>query len=113
MVDINLVLKTLTNKFVGMRAIDEKDVAMYLFSKSHNCSKLTPNNLNEIDFNSTLVFIVHGWTSSANQSWMLEMTQAYLDRGNYNVITVDWSKAADQVYSISAGYVNHIGKYRR
>lgn len=82
---------------------------MYLYSDSKDGVVLTKNNLDEVDVSSTLVFIVHGWTASANESWVQNLRQAYLKKENYNVVEVDWSKPADKLYTISAGYIDDMG----
>ncbi|CAH2068945.1 unnamed protein product, partial [Iphiclides podalirius] len=46
-----------------------------------------------VDFNPKrrTVMIVHGFMSFSNASWVIDMTRAFLNWGDVNVITVDWS----------------------
>ncbi|XP_059049551.1 pancreatic triacylglycerol lipase-like [Achroia grisella] len=41
------------------------------------------------------VMIYHGFMSHSNASWVLDMTAAFLQREDVNVIAVDWSKGGD------------------
>ncbi|XP_077294589.1 phospholipase A1-like [Arctopsyche grandis] len=47
-----------------------------------------------VRYNSTnpTILIVHGFLSYSKASWVLNMTEAFLDWGDVNVITVDWSR---------------------
>lgn len=56
------------------------------------------------------MFVVHGWSAGINATWVKEITKGYLNKGNYNVVVVDWSKIANKPYSTAAGYVDDIGK---
>ncbi|XP_077293929.1 phospholipase A1-like [Arctopsyche grandis] len=41
------------------------------------------------------ILIVHGFLSYSNASWVLNMTKAFLDWGDVNVIAVDWSRGGN------------------
>ncbi|XP_017873751.1 PREDICTED: pancreatic triacylglycerol lipase-like [Drosophila arizonae] len=47
--------------------------------------------------------VIHGWTQSYKDSMNTEITKAWLSRGNYNVIIVDWSRARFNGY-LSSSY---------
>lgn len=47
-------------------------------------------------------FIIHGWFSNPNHEWIKNMTEAYLQQGNYNVIAVDWTEAAHKITYFSS-----------
>lgn len=110
--NLEQVLNGEITKFQRNGPVSEKDVTLYLYSSSKDGVVLTKDNLDEVDVSSTLVFIVHGWTASVNDSWVIKLRQSYLKKENYNVVEVDWSKPADKVYTISAGYVDDLGKRR-
>ncbi|XP_023170159.1 phospholipase A1-like [Drosophila hydei] len=46
-------------------------------------------------------FVIHGWTQSYKDSMNTEITKAWLARGEYNVIAVDWSRARSIDYASS------------
>ncbi|XP_077294599.1 pancreatic triacylglycerol lipase-like [Arctopsyche grandis] len=52
------------------------------------------NIIDWVRFNSTnpTILIVHGFLSYSKASWVLNMTEAFLDWGDVNVITVHWSR---------------------
>ncbi|TDG43619.1 hypothetical protein AWZ03_009970 [Drosophila navojoa] len=45
--------------------------------------------------------VIHGWTQSYKDSINTEITKAWLSRGDYNVIIVDWSRARSVDYASS------------
>ncbi|XP_062528666.1 pancreatic triacylglycerol lipase isoform X2 [Bombyx mori] len=45
----------------------------------------------DFDANRRTVLIIHGFMSHSNASWVNEMTRAFLDWADVNVIAVDWS----------------------
>ncbi|XP_012276889.1 phospholipase A1 [Orussus abietinus] len=61
---------------------------------------LTKENVHNSMFEHTYPtsFIIHGWKSNANEKVGTLIREAYLDVGNYNVITVDWSYIASMYY---------------
>lgn len=114
-----LQIEDLTKVFSGEitecdrnRRRNEGDVNLYLYTNSINGIALTENNLQEVDVNSNTVVVIHGWSASINHTWVREITVGYLNKGNYNVIVVDWSKIAAELYTVALGYVDDIGKCR-
>lgn len=92
------------------RIRNEGDVNLYLYTNSINGLLLTENNLDQVEVNSKIVVVIHGWSGSINHTWIREITKGYLDKENYNVILVDWAKIASQLYTTALGYVDDIGK---
>lgn len=66
----------------------------------------------DIDAQAVTVFILHGWNSKPNDSWILELSDVYSNstEEKYNVIIVDWSQPASELYSIAARYMEPLGK---
>ncbi|EDW05462.1 phospholipase A1 VesT1.02 [Drosophila mojavensis] len=74
-------------------------VSFYLYTHSN------PTNGEEITTKSSSIasshfnkdhptrIVIHGWTQSYEASMNKEITKAWLSRGDYNVIIVDWSRA--------------------
>ncbi len=59
--------------------------------------RITPENINEassFDFTLKTYFAVHGFTSSANTSWITTIREKILLSENANFIAVDWTEGA-------------------
>jgi len=83
---------------------EEIDVKLRYFSrdvKDGPYVDLWPEmSLNETDFNpnrTRTVFMVHGFASYGNASWLLDLKDAYLKRVDANVFVVDWGDGAQKV----------------
>lgn len=57
---------------------------------------MTFENLDVVDVNKRIYFLTHGWLAARNTSWVVDATEAYLSTGDYNVVQVDYSDAANQ-----------------
>lgn len=57
-------------------------------------------------------FITHGWNSDAKNEWFVNMVNAFLRKGDYNVITVDWSTLSHQEYAIATQNTRGVGMYK-
>ncbi|XP_055916674.1 phospholipase A1-like [Eupeodes corollae] len=56
-------------------------------------------------------FIIHGWQNSYKSDVNVEIREALLETGEFNVISVNWSKKAGKlIYSTSASYVPDVGE---
>ncbi|XP_020717837.1 phospholipase A1-like [Ceratitis capitata] len=56
-------------------------------------------------------FIIHGWQSSSDSELNPLIRDAYLSKGDYNIISVDWRKDASSLnYAYSASRVPEVGK---
>lgn len=70
----------------------ERDVFYWLYTqKSQNGVKITPNlsSVNGSTFNSSvpLRIIIHGFLSNQNSEDIVKVRKAYLQRGNFNVVS--------------------------
>ncbi|KRG07894.1 uncharacterized protein Dmoj_GI26827, partial [Drosophila mojavensis] len=87
--------------------ISTNAVSFYLYTHSN------PTNGEEITTKSSSIasshfnkdhptrIVIHGWTQSYKDSMNTEITKAWLSRGDYNVIIVDWSRARSVDYASS------------
>lgn len=48
------------------------------------------------------IFVIHGWRSGRNKTWVENVTAAVLKQSDVAIIQVDWSEPADQLYAIAA-----------
>lgn len=55
-------------------------------------------------------FIIHGWKSSLESPDVIGIRDAYLNRGAFNVIAVEWKQKASEMYTISVDFVPHVGQ---
>ncbi|OWF43643.1 Inactive pancreatic lipase-related protein 1 [Mizuhopecten yessoensis] len=53
--------------------------------------------------------IIHGYMSSAYEVWVHNMTNAFLSRGDFNVIAVDWKVGASKMYQQSVSNTRVVG----
>ncbi|XP_076638115.1 pancreatic triacylglycerol lipase-like [Colletes latitarsis] len=67
--------------------------------KSSQFSKLRPTKI-----------IIHGWLGSKQSRPLLEVRDALLQKGDYNVILVDWSQMSRTPYRIASACVVGVGK---
>ncbi|KAL7727934.1 hypothetical protein ACLKA6_019495 [Drosophila palustris] len=87
--------------------ISTNAVSFYLYTKSN------PTNGQEISSKGSSVaqshfnknhptrFVIHGWTQSYTDSMNTRITKAWLSKGDYNIIIVDWSRARSVDYASS------------
>ncbi|XP_025832871.1 pancreatic triacylglycerol lipase-like isoform X1 [Agrilus planipennis] len=74
---------------------------------------LTPSNLDNLThFNISLEtkFLTHGWLSGAKVDWLINMRDAYLENGQYNVLTLGWEEYAVGRYSYSKCFLNKVAE---
>lgn len=93
-----------TRKFIKYWKINftpERDVDILLFQNQIHLGRISTNShdlkdLPIINFNPNLPtrVIVPGWLSSRNSTFPKETVRAYLKKGDFNVIVVDWSKGS-------------------
>ncbi|XP_068156813.1 phospholipase A1-like [Drosophila tropicalis] len=87
--------------------ISTNAVNFYLYTKSNptsgqqidaSWSSISGSNFNA---NHGTRFVIHGWTQSYTDSMNTEITKAWLSKGDYNVIIVDWARARSVDYASS------------
>ncbi|CAH1801082.1 unnamed protein product [Owenia fusiformis] len=56
-------------------------------------------------------FFVHGWLGSQDNWYILEMTEAFLKKGNMNVFVVDWQRGSNNLdYTLARERTKTVGK---
>lgn len=72
-----------------------------------------PARLEECGFNATAksIFIIHGWTMSGIfEPWMKKLVSAVMQREQEaNVVVVDWTPMAQQLYPDAVNYTDSVG----
>lgn len=94
---------------LGVLAVNKNDVTYYLFNHKNYNEKIDNENLDKVDTSQPALFLIHGWKGDSNSSWMEELTDILLRKGSVNVVTVDWSGPAGDLYPISVDEVKYIG----
>lgn len=94
------------------RAALESETKFYLYTKtnpnkSHELSAIEPEKFKDSHFNKChpTKIIVHGWTKDKDDNSVQIIKNAYLQKGKFNLILVDWSPAAKQSYLLARGYI--------
>lgn len=109
------LLSLLTNKTLdltgGCDDPQETDIELLLYTRSNSNASITLNstNLSAIDPTKKVILLVHGWISNPDR-FFPETTDAYLQRYDCNVIIVNWSKLAKQLYTVSVCYVPKVAQ---
>lgn len=75
-----------------------------------NKNFVQPIDTSKINPSYPVIFITHGWTDEGNASWVQNLTNAFFEQGNYNIIAVNWRKIAKQNYVAAAGNTKDVGK---
>ncbi|KAL0266518.1 UNVERIFIED_CONTAM: hypothetical protein PYX00_009030 [Menopon gallinae] len=102
-------------RFVDTRP-PEETVRLQLFTRENpkNGESLNGTNLrlSIFDPSKPTKIVIHGWRSSGNSDTVVNIRNAYLNRSDVNVIAVDWSEPAGNVYyPASAKYTKKLGRY--
>uniref|UniRef100_W8CDP0 Pancreatic triacylglycerol lipase n=1 Tax=Ceratitis capitata TaxID=7213 RepID=W8CDP0_CERCA len=91
-------------------------VTFYLYTNQNPSkpSKITESakSIKNSNFNADYPtrFIIHGWTQSYTSSMNSDIRAAWLARGKYNVIVVDWARARSVDYASSVAALSKTGK---
>lgn len=89
----------------------ENQVTFYLRNREvDNAVQLTNENLDLVNSSKPIRFLIHGWLAARNTTWYIEATDAYLNKGDYNIIQVDWADPASHEYDFSANCTKPVGK---
>lgn len=77
------------------------DVKFILTTQRVEAREVKMNNASlqasSFDKNHPTRFTIHGWNGDLTSDVNLKVTQEYLRHGDFNVVTVDWSKGAGKV----------------
>lgn len=93
--------------------VSDDDVTFFLRTRESGEREvqLSLNNLEELDVRKPTYFLVHGKGASRNSSWYDEVTEAYLKKGDYNVVQVDYSRPASQEEEAAVRDAKFVGMY--
>lgn len=85
------------NSAIELTTPSEKEagVEFFLFNRE---SSARPANFADLKPQNPVKLLVHGWNETSEVDWFRDMTNAYLQVGDYNVITTDWTKWARLQY---------------
>ncbi|XP_015108334.1 pancreatic triacylglycerol lipase isoform X2 [Diachasma alloeum] len=72
-----------------------------------NASALVPY----MDINKNTAVFIHGFTQSINSNSVATIVEAYLKRGDHNIVAVDWSELAGGNYMQVISQVEEVGAY--
>lgn len=92
------------------------DVSFYLFTRSNPDTEqkihCKGNSIEKSNFNFDLPtrFVIHGWLGGYDHAMPTMVTKAWLRKGSYNVIAVDWKQARNIIYLNAKRKVPEAGK---
>lgn len=90
------------------------DVNYYLFTRQYPKERVLLKRSylksSPVNPDHEVKFIIHGWMENSNRTYVRALTNAYLRRGEYNVIAVDWARPAQFDYTISARNTKSVGR---
>lgn len=89
--------------------VTEDQVTFYLRTKNLAETQITANNFDTIDASKIFHIIIHGWISSHDTEIFKNMTDAYLEQDDCNVILVDWREPAAEAVYVSANNTKGVG----
>ncbi|XP_055596131.1 lipase member H-like [Uranotaenia lowii] len=94
----------------------KRDVRFYLFTpltetEPHVFAIDSVGSLARSFYNRSLPvrIVIHGWMNNYTSLAIRGVKEAYLSRGEYNVIGVDWNKGASEVYFRASQYTLAVG----
>lgn len=91
--------------------IPENEVQFRLFTRKTKNKTVSEHDVRLVEASKPVKIITHGWNSDAENEWFVNMVNAFLKKGDYNVITVDWSKLSHQEYAIATQNTHGVGMY--
>lgn len=93
------------------RAVARDEVKYFLYTRNQRGVEVSENFTQEIPNGySNYVFVVHGWRSGINKTWVENVTDVALKSNDIAVIQVDWSNPAADLYAITVLNVREVGK---
>ncbi|KAK0175384.1 hypothetical protein PV327_009136 [Microctonus hyperodae] len=95
------------------------NVTFYLYTPSNKINAYMlkvgdVKNLNESPFNANqqTKILIHGWTDSALEPWIMNFRDNYFVTGNnYNIIAVNWYPLSSTEYPTAVRYTRPVGEY--
>lgn len=92
--------------------LNDTQVQLLLYTRQNRKSPIivSDNSTIEINRDRDFKFIIHGWLSEAASEWTEEMKESFLDKGDYNVVKVDWHEPAHFRYSLSSQATREVGR---
>lgn len=67
------------------------DVKFYLSTREQNRTEINNDNLNIVDIRKPTSLLIHGFTMNSSIPWIIDLTEALLEKSDCNVIAVDYA----------------------
>ncbi|XP_072380526.1 lipoprotein lipase-like [Diabrotica undecimpunctata] len=97
--------------------ITDDDVKIYFRNKEqpNNDVPLSPFDHEKLSsegfsVDKETVLVIHGWKNSYKSKINTIISEAYLSKHDINLLVIDWSSVADNVYLLAVLYVDDIGE---
>lgn len=89
--------------------MQEEDITFYLYTRNQSEVQITLKNIHVIDTTKDLRFVIHGWNATHNATWVIQLTEAFLQAEDLNVILVDWTQVAVQSGDVAMANADQTG----
>ncbi|CAC5399111.1 PNLIP [Mytilus coruscus] len=106
-----------TNSFGTLpESPDELQIKLLLFTRNHKAVGQAvvyndPQSVQQSGYDSTkpLKVLIHGYMSQGDADWVINMKDALLQKGDFNVMTVDWRIGAHKIYNQATANTRLVG----
>ncbi|RZC38183.1 Lipase and/or Abhydrolase 6 domain containing protein, partial [Asbolus verrucosus] len=104
-------IKNVFTDFQYVETVSQENVKFLLYLPSSNQTKIITSEdaSTAINAGNPTKMIIHGWINSAEEPWVKKMASLYHQKGDYNVIAVDWSHDANKAYLHSSSITQGVG----
>lgn len=95
------------------RAVHVEEVKYFLYTRDRRNVEISENNTEAFPTNyRNYLFVVHGWRSGRNKTWVENVTEVALNVSDVAIIQVDWSDPAFDLYAVAVLNVREVGKWK-
>lgn len=94
--------------------VPEQEVRFFLSTKQKKNVTISKSNIEPVEASKPVKVIIHGWTENASyhgNDYYKRITDAYLEKSDFNIITVDWDKPAHKNYITSSASTQGVGRH--
>lgn len=89
-------------------AVTNRDISYYLHTRKYE-NVTIGRNLNHVNRKYPIKVLIHGWTEHNYVEWYRSAIRAYMRKGFYNVIAIDWSSKGDTDYLTASRSAKPVG----
>lgn len=91
------------------KRVFREDINFYVATRQNRQPELMHSFYN-VNTEMPTKIIIHGWLDNISRVWPNKLTNAYLNKGDYQIILLDWNDYAFTTYSDAANNAKQIGQ---